>query len=146
MHGIYRELELNPHITPKKHMTRAKPEPLMVYGSMNAMWSRDFMHDRRTGGRAFRLCHVIGHFKRETVGTEVNFSLSVRARNTKSYSDQQNGEASRKFHATVTVKNVLSAASVECAKNQEIKIGYIQPGKPQQNACVERFNRTVNYE
>jgi putative transposase len=27
-----------------------------------------------------------------------------------------------------------------------IKIDYIQRGKPQQNAYVERFNRTVRYE
>jgi putative transposase len=31
-------------------------------------------------------------------------------------------------------------------KNQEIRIKYIQPGKPQQNAYVEPPNRTVRYE
>jgi len=32
------------------------------------------------------------------------------------------------------------------ATKRSIKIEYIQPGKPQQNAYVERFNRTVRYE
>ena len=32
------------------------------------------------------------------------------------------------------------------ATKRAITIEYIQPGKPQQNANVERFNRTVRYE
>jgi putative transposase len=40
----------------------------------------------------------------------------------------------------------LSAAIVAWADAWGIKLEYIQPGKPQQNAYVERFNRTVRYE
>ena len=40
----------------------------------------------------------------------------------------------------------LSGALQEWAELQKIKIEYIQPGKPQQNAYVERFNRTVRYD
>ncbi len=40
----------------------------------------------------------------------------------------------------------VSSQLVEWAKAQQIKLQYIQPGKPQQNAYVERFNRTVRHE
>jgi putative transposase len=40
----------------------------------------------------------------------------------------------------------LSAAIIEWARQYGIRLDYIQPGKPQQNAYVERFNRTVRYE
>ena len=35
---------------------------------------------------------------------------------------------------------------MEWAAKHQIYIQHIQPGKPQQNAYVERFNRTVTYE
>jgi putative transposase len=40
----------------------------------------------------------------------------------------------------------LSSTITEWARRWGIKLEYIQPGKPQQNAYVERFNRTVRYE
>jgi putative transposase len=35
---------------------------------------------------------------------------------------------------------------MEWAANQGIALSHIQPGKPQQNAYVERYNRTVRTE
>ena len=32
------------------------------------------------------------------------------------------------------------------AREQAIRVEYTQPGKPQQNAYVARFNRTVRYD
>ncbi|MPT29307.1 MAG: transposase [Achromobacter sp.] len=43
-------------------------------------------------------------------------------------------------------RKYLSAAIVEWIGVWSIKLEYIQPGKPQQNAYVEWFNRTVRYE
>ena len=39
----------------------------------------------------------------------------------------------------------ISGALLAWAERQGIRIEHIQPGKPQQNAYIERYNRTVRY-
>ncbi len=46
VYRIYRELELNLRIKPKKRMVREKPAVLTVPESINQVWSLDFMHDQ----------------------------------------------------------------------------------------------------
>ncbi len=40
----------------------------------------------------------------------------------------------------------ISGKIKDWAEKHQIDIAYIQPVNPQQNACVERFNRTVRYD
>ncbi len=40
----------------------------------------------------------------------------------------------------------ISATLQEWAARRDIRIDYIQPGNPQQNAYIERYNRTVRYD
>ena len=40
----------------------------------------------------------------------------------------------------------VSGTLMEWAENRGIALAHIQPGKPQQNAYVERYNRTVRHE
>jgi putative transposase len=40
----------------------------------------------------------------------------------------------------------VSGKLVEWAEKRNICLQYIQPGKPQQNAYIERYNRTVRHE
>ena len=40
----------------------------------------------------------------------------------------------------------ISIALQRWAKRRNIRLRYIQPGKPQQNSYVERYNRTVRYD
>ncbi len=75
VYRIYRELELNPRIKPRKWLARQAPEPLIVPASVNAVWSMDFMHDQLKDGRGIRLLNVIGDFNREALGIEIDVSL-----------------------------------------------------------------------
>ena len=75
VYRIYRELELNLRIKPKKRLVREKPQPLAVPETINDCWSMDFMHDQLSDGRSYRLLNVIDDYNREGLGIEVDFSL-----------------------------------------------------------------------
>ena len=75
IYRIYKELELNLRIKPRKRLNREKPEPLAVPEEINQVWSMDFMHDQLSDGRSFRLFNVIDDYNREALGIEVDFSL-----------------------------------------------------------------------
>lgn len=145
VYRIYRELELNLRIKPKKRLVRETPDALTVPRRMNQVWSMDFMLDRLEDGRAFRLLNVIDDFNREGLAIEADFSLPgervVRAL------DQV--IEWRGLPAVIRCDNgpeYVSEPVRAWAKRRGIRIEFIQPGKPQQNAYVERYNRTVRYD
>jgi putative transposase len=145
VYRIYCELELNLRIKPRKRLKRDKPEPLTVPSLINEVWSMDFMHDQLLDGRKFRLFNVIDDFNRESLGIEVDFSLpSERVIRALEQVMEWRGRP-----MTIRCDNGpenISALIQNWAAKRGIRIEYIQPGKPQQNAYVERFNRTVRYE
>jgi len=75
VYRIYRELELNMRIKPKKRLIREKPEALSVPTAINESWSMDFMHDQLEDGRSYRLFNVPDDFNREGLAIEVDLSL-----------------------------------------------------------------------
>src|SRR5690554_2670149 len=75
VYRIYRELELNLRIKPKKRLIRQKPESLSVPEKINESWSMDFMHDQLEDGRSYRLFNVIDDCNREGLVVDVDFSL-----------------------------------------------------------------------
>ena len=58
VYRIYRELELNLRIKPKKRLKREKPDALAVPDKINTSWSMDFMHDQLEDGRSVRLFKI----------------------------------------------------------------------------------------
>ena len=145
VYRIYKELELNLRIKPKKRIKRETPEPLSVPTAPNEVWSMDFMHDQLKDGRAFRLFNVIDDYNREGLEIEADFSLPSQ-RVIRSLERIIEWRGKPNIIRCDNGPEYISVALQNWAKNQDITLQYIQPGKPQQNAYIERYNRTVRYD
>ena len=141
---IYCELELNMRIKPKRRIERDTPVPLAVPVAPNETWSMDFMHDQLSDSRPFRLLNVIDDYSREGLGIEADFSLpAVRVIRALDQIIEWRGKPKR-----IRSDNGPEFISQELgtwANKHGIQLEFIQPGNPQQNAYVERYNRTVRY-
>lgn len=145
VYRIYNKLELNLRIKPKKRIKREKPEPLTEPTETNQCWSMDFMHDQLTDGRKFRLFNVIDDFNREGLDITVDFSLPAE-RVIRSLNQIIEWRGKPCMIRCDNGPEYISHKLQKWAKKQNIKLKYIQPGNPQQNAYVERYNRTIRYE
>ena len=54
--------------------------------------------------------------------------------------------AALKFHTTYSGPELTADAFVDWAEEHGVKLLFIQPGKPNQNAFIERFNRSFRQE
>ncbi len=75
VYRIYRELELNLRIKPRKRLKRDKPDELSVPIKPNQVWSMDFMSDALADGRAIRSLNVIDDYNREGLAVDVDLSM-----------------------------------------------------------------------
>ncbi len=145
VYRIYRALELNLRIKPRKRLVREKPQALAVPQAINAVWSMDFMHDQLADGRSLRLFNVIDDYNREGLGIEVGFSLPA-ARVIRALERIIEWRGAPRAIRCDNGPEYISGELLAWARKRAIRIDYIQPGKPQQNAYIERYNRTVRYD
>lgn len=145
VYRIYRELELNLRIKPKKRLVREKPEPLAVPAAINDCWSMDFMHDQLADGRSYRLFNVIDDFNREGLAIEVDFSLPT-TRVIRALNQTIEWRGKPRHIRCDNGPEYISGLLATWAETNGIELMFIQPGNPQQNAYIERYNRTVRYD
>ena len=145
VYRIYRELELNLRIKPRRRLKRDRPDPLAVPRQINTVWSIDFMHDRLADSRAFRTFNVLDDYNREGLGIEVDLSLPAQ-RITRALDQIIEWRGKPKIIRSDNGSEMRSAEFQTWAQKKGIRLLFIQPGKPTQNAYVERFNRTVRHE
>ncbi len=137
---VYRMLKLKLRRKRKKRFPNRIQKPLEVPKQANVTWSADLMSDSLENGRRIRILNIIDDFNREALCIDAQFSYPssyvVRA--------LEILEMERGLPQTIRVDNgpeFLSHLFTNYCLSRDIKIQYIQPGKPTQNAYVERFNR-----
>jgi putative transposase len=145
VYRIYRELELNLRIKPKRRLKCDKPDPLAVPTQKNRVWSIDFMHDTLANGTAFRTFNVLDDYNREGLGIEVDLGLPA-TRITRALDQIIEWRGKPVVIRADNGSEMRSAEFQTWAATRGIRMLFIQPGKPTQNAYVERFNRTVRHE
>jgi len=145
VHRVYCALRLNlPRRTTRRVPTRIR-QPLAAPPVLNQTWAMDFMTETLYDARRVRVLTVIDEGNREGLDIAVGVSMPSR-------------RVIRVLEALVVVHGRPSALRVDngpeftaqpfvdWCTGHGIAIHYIQPGKPDQNAYIERFNRTYRTE
>ena len=138
---IYRDLALNLHRKPKKRLAPRTAQALWVPGQSDVSWSLDFMSDSLSDGRVFRTLNIIDDFNREGLWIEIDTSLPAE-RVIRVLEQLLLWRASPKQIRMDNGPELISHRLEAWAKEKNIELLHIQPGKPAQNAYIERFNRT----
>ena len=144
-HRVYCEMKLNmPRRTKKRVITRPK-QPLIVFDQHNRVWALDFVHDALYDGRRFRVLNIIDESNREALAVEPGFSIPaarlIRVMN-RLVDFYGLPDAIRCDNGA----EMAGHAFRQWAEDRGVQLMFIQPGKPNQNAFAERFNRTFRHE
>jgi putative transposase len=136
---VYRKMGLSLRRKYKKRLPARVKEPLVVPNRVNHTWSMDFMSDTLADGRKFRVLLIMDDFNREVLGVEAGLSFPAqRVVRTLGRLEEERGLPKK-----IRVDNgpEFIAKHFEDFCKDRVHIHYIQPGKPTQNAYIERLNR-----
>ena len=142
---VYRDLALNLHRKPKKRLAARTALALEVPVLSDQTWSLDFMSDSLSNGRAIRTLNIMDDYNREALWIEVDTSLPAE-RVVRVLESLLLWRAAPKQIRMDNGPELISQRLDSWAKQKQIELIHIQPGKPAQNAYIERFNRTFREE
>ena len=112
----------------------------------NQCWSADFVSDKLTDGRSYRILTVIDQFTRECVAMEVDRSLQgkhVVAALTRAILER--GQAPRSI--TLDNGSEFTGRVLEAwAMQHGVDLCFIRPGRPVENGFIESFNGRLRDE
>lgn len=141
----YIAMGLNLRIKPRKRLPSREAKCIIQPIQRNICWSIDFMSDALWQGHRFRTFNVIDDYNREGLGIYVDFGISA-VKVTQCLDRLASIQGYPKIIRLDNGPEFTSLHFNSWAKMHHIQLDYIQPGKPAQNALIERFNRTYRQE
>lgn len=141
-HRVNKAIGLSLRRKAKKRLPERVKEPIVLPTRFTHSWSIDFMNDALENGHKFRTFNVLDDFNREILFAETNYSLKsqpviwVLKHLVKRYGKP----------VKIRIDNgteLITRITRNWSLMQGIVFQYIQPGKPTQNALIERFNKSM---
>ena len=142
---LYREFGLGLRRRRRKRLPPGVSQVLLQPIRPLQCWSMDFMSDTLCWGKPYRLLNVIDDYAREALVIEIDFSLGAeRVKRVLQGLCDEHGRPD--CIRTDNGPEFRSELLQQWARSQGIRWEFIQPGKPAQNAFIERFNGTLREE
>lgn len=141
IYRVYTKLGMNRRKRSKRRIPNPERQALLQPTAANITWSMDFMHDSLENGRKFRTLNIIDDYNRQALAIEIKYSFtSEDVVNAIEQLIDWKGKPQeiRTDNGTEFMANCFQ----DYCKQSGINHIRIQKGKPNQNAYIERFNRT----
>lgn len=145
VYRVYKSLGLNMRPKTKHRLPECVQTPLQELECINDVWSMDFMSDTLWYGKRYRLLNIIDEYNREFLDVEIDTSLPAH----RVIRVLERVCEYRGYPNTIRVDNgpefISTQLELWCNKHN-ITLDFIRPGKPTENARVERFNGSFRRE
>lgn len=145
VYRVYKLMKLHLRRPAKKRLPKRYRVDLYVPRLPDTVWSADFMADALINGRRFRTFNIVDDFNREALHIEIDTSITSQ-RLVRVFDRIRSQRPLPQVLRTDNGPEFLGEQFTQWAKDAGMAIQYIQPGKPNQNAYIERFNRTYREE
>jgi putative transposase len=138
---VYRLLGLSRRRKMKRRIPNPEKRALLQPLFPNLTWSMDFMEDRLENGRKVRVLNVIDDYNREALAIETEHSFTSN-RVVEAIQQIIEWRGKPKEIRTDNGTEFIAKAFEGFCENSAIAHVKTQKGKPNQNAYIERFNRS----
>ena len=145
VYRLYRQEGLGVRRRKRKRLGAAERRPLIPPTRGNERWSMDFVSDALTDGRKFRSLNIVDDYNRECLAAEVDTSLPG-ARVVRVLERLRELRGLPQVLVMDNGPEFAGQALDVWAYEQGVKLHFIDPGKPVQNAFIESFNGRMRDE